>query len=401
MNRIHRLQNQVMPYAWGSHRALQRLLGKPDEIGTPMAELWMGAHPKAPSRVELRGEWVPLDWAVELDPAAVLGAGVLERFGPRLPFLFKVLAAERPLSIQAHPGKREAQSGYAREIQAGIPLDAPERNYKDPHHKPEMLCALEPFDALVGFRPVGEMLALLRQAVPESLALEIRLLSETSNDRALKRFFEGLIRREAASRRRVVVELRRRVPGLGDQEPAFRWALRLTEHHPEDVCVLAPLFMNRVHLGPGEALFIGAGELHAYLQGVGMELMANSDNVLRAGLTSKYVDLDELLRVGRFEPLAPRIVKPQGTRPPEVRYPCPAEEFELSRITLSPGEPYLASELRSVEIVLCIEGQAALRSSAGQRPVPLEQGVSALVPAAVRTYRATGQGTLYKAFVPA
>ncbi len=400
MNRIHRLRNQVMPYAWGSRCALQRLLGRSDQAGKPMAELWMGAHPKAPSLVERDGRWMPLDRVVEQDPAAVLGKGVFERFGPRLPFLFKVLAAEHPLSIQVHPGVRQARAGFARENRAGIPLDAPRRNYKDPNHKPEMICALGPFDALLGFRPVEEMLPLLRQVAGESLAPEIRLLSEGSEEGALKRFFETLMRRDPAWRRRAVAEARQAVAGLRHRDPAFMWVLKLIEAYPEDMGVLAPLFMNLVHLETTEALFIGAGELHAYLQGMGIELMANSDNVLRAGLTPKHVDLDELLRVGRFKPLVPRVLRGQGAGLPEARYPCPAEEFELSRITLAPGQAYAATEIRSVEIILCIEGQAAIRCQGNRQAASLAQGDSVLVPAAVGAYQATGQATLYKASVP-
>jgi mannose-6-phosphate isomerase len=392
------LDNPIQNYAWGSHTAIAELLGRPTPSSEPEAELWIGAHPKAPSRIaEPKGKGT-LDRAIQDDPVGLLGSEVCDRFGNELPFLFKVLAAEEPLSIQAHPNQEQARSGWARENAEGIPLDAARRNYRDLNHKPELLCALTPFVALKGFRAPDETARALEPIGRPELAAEIGRLAREQTPVALRSLFARLMtldpdERDALLKRAAAQAARR--PG----DPAWRWVKSLMDRHPGDMGALAPLYLNLVTLAPGQAFFLPSGELHAYLEGTALEIMANSDNVLRGGLTPKRVDLQELLATLVFDAHVPELLQAEDSGPGEKSFRTPAREFELGFLEVGPGRPFTATGGRGVEILLQLEGSCRLTSDGSE--IALERGRSVLVPAALESYVLEGEGRIARARVPA
>jgi mannose-6-phosphate isomerase len=410
MSNIRRLKHRIQEYAWGSHTAIPDLLGLPSPADTPCAELWMGAHPKAPSLVYDQGQWLPLNDFINAAPEKVLGRTVSERFSGQLPFLFKVLAAANPLSVQAHPDCDQAREGFERENRAGIDLTAPNRNYKDANHKPECLCALTPFVGLCGFRPPPEILdycsRINRRANQQHRAGEMtrlcRLLQDAPDASGVKRFFEGLLTLPVSRAQGMVTELMPYVEAGADRDPVFKWMVRLSRQYPGDIGVLAPILLNLVVLAPGQAIFLPARVLHAYLDGTGIELMANSDNVLRGGLTPKHIDVRELLRVLDFSPRLPDILTPVTIHGCEQTYPSAADEFVLSVVTVSSANQCRFKSRGAVEILLCVEGQAAIEESeTAASPIALNKGESVLVSGTTGPYRITGRAVIYKATVPA
>jgi len=399
MDRIAVLKNPIQEYGWGSKTAIQTLLGLPVSSRRPAAELWLGAHPKAPSQVMVEGEWQSLDKVIETDPVSVLGKRVAERFSKKLPFLFKVLAADRPLSIQVHPNLEEAREGFERENKLGIPLNASERNYKDANHKPEILCAITPFEGLKGFRTPEDILSLMDRVSITTLADELSRLRKEPDGSGLKPFFTSLVSMDQARRERVIDEAIRGAERCVNEDRSFYWMVELNREYPGDIGVLSPIIFNLVELGPGEAIYIPAGELHAYLRGVGMELMANSDNVLRGGLTPKHVDVPELLKIVNFSPEPVRKVTPSGGLPGEKIYASPAEEFQLSVISVANGNPFISERDRGVEIMICMEGEARIKDSGTNEPLLFTTGDSVIIPSSVGWYQIEGRGKLYKAAV--
>ncbi|MDX9786232.1 MAG: mannose-6-phosphate isomerase, class I [Desulfobacterales bacterium] len=399
MNSICILENPIQEYAWGSRTAIADLLGK-SPSQTPQAELWMGAHSKSPSLVPYKGRKIPLTDLIDRYPVEILGAYAATKFNGKLPYLFKVLAAAEPLSIQAHPNAAQAISGFDRENRMGIALTAPERNYRDTNHKPECICALTPFWALRGFRRMADMLFHLRRICPKTLGADLALLDRTRNPAGLKRFFETLMTLNETKKQRVISEAVFNAQPLGATAPCYQWIITLHRAYSSDIGILSPVMLNLVCLKPGEAMFLEAGELHAYLEGLGMELMANSDNVLRGGLTPKHVNVPELLQVLNFEEREIDILSPKEIRPCERRYPCPAEEFALSVIILSGGADYKSESTRGVEILFCTEGQAHMTNAGKNESLTVKRGMALLVPAAVFAYTLKGDATLYKATVP-
>jgi mannose-6-phosphate isomerase len=360
----------------------------------------MGAHPAASSEVREDSGWVSLiDW-IGRDSEAVLGREAARVFGGELPFLFKVLAAERPLSIQAHPDADQARAGYERENAAGVPLDAPHRSYCDPNAKTELLCALTPFAALCGFRGAEEIVAQADELRAPRLAALLGDL-RTHGDRAsLERFFGTLLTLEAGERASLVAEVVEAAEG-GHGDPQVKgWIRKLAQEHPGDSGVLAPLLLNVLELRPGEALFLPGRELHGYLHGVGVEIMASSDNVLRGGLTSKHVDVAELLAIVRFESRQPEILVARGVGPVESVYDAPAREFALGVLRPREGAAFESAEERSAEILFCAEGKAVVEDPVRGEITPLPRGASVLVSAAVPGYRLLGDATVFRAAVP-
>jgi mannose-6-phosphate isomerase len=395
--RIHLLRNPIQNYAWGSRSAIPELLGAASPASEPQAELWMGAHPSAPSRLSTDEGEVPLDDWIARDPDAVLGAGVAARFGGKLPFLFKVLAAERPLSIQAHPSREQARAGFARENAAGVPIDAAQRCYKDDNHKPELICALTTFRAMNRFRPIPELVERLAALAAPELAAPLDGLRERPDREGLAVCFRGLMTLEAEARRRLVDHAVHCAQGRAGTDAAWGWVARLADDYPGDIGVLAPLLLNVVEMAPGEAMFLPAGELHSYLGGVGVEIMANSDNVLRGGLTPKHVDLQELSAALSFEAGEVEKLHPRPVRRGERRYDAPVDEFALSVLNVESGSPYEAAAQRSVEILLCTSGAGRIVEPARGAVTEFARGNAALVPAAVAAYRIEGDAVLYKA----
>jgi mannose-6-phosphate isomerase len=336
---VFALEGVLRHYDWGSPTAIPSLLGmEPD--GRPVAELWFGAHPDDPAPAPAHG--TTLDQLIAAEPERLLGADVVDRFGSRLPYLLKVLAADKALSIQVHPNREQARDGFAREDAAGIPRDASERNYRDDNHKPELLCALTPFDALCGFRPVDQTLELLTSLDLPDLGFVADALRGSDPLRAA---FTALLTHPDP--RPIVAAVRTRVADA-TEGPAY--AARLAaQDAPDDIGVALTLLLNYVRLEPGEAIFLGAGNVHAYLRGMGVEIMANSDNVLRCGLTSKHVDVSEVLRITEFAPLAdPRWPSVGG------RFEVPVPDFTLTRLEVD--EPTGLDD-PGPSIVLCTAGE--------------------------------------------
>ncbi|MHA7239381.1 mannose-6-phosphate isomerase, class I [Arthrobacter sp. TMS1-12-1] len=345
---MYLLDNPLRPYAWGSERAIADLLGR-EPSGGPEAELWVGAHPDSPSEVVFAdGTRSTLDELIGKDPASLLGDEVAARFDGRLPFLLKVLAAGSALSLQVHPSLEQAAAGYDAEEADGVPRDAPHRNYRDRNHKPEMLYALSPFEALCGFRPLADAartLGVLAAAVDPGSTTR-SLLDDASSHLAagggagLRRAFTLLLEAPPETVDGVVAAARGLASAdatASDDAPArdLGTLAELSAQYPGDPGVLVALLLNRVSLRPGEALHLPAGNIHAYLGGLGIEVMASSDNVLRGGLTRKHVDTGELLSTVVFEPLAPPSLVPEYTLLDQELYRPPFDEFQLQRIDLA------------------------------------------------------------------
>lgn len=380
------LDNPVRRYPWGSRTAVPALTGTPPD-GTPQAELWMGAHPSAPSRVDGR----PLDALIAADPDGLLGPATVRRFGPELPFLFKVLAADRALSLQVHPSRAQAAAGYAAEQLRGVPADAPERVYKDRSHKPELLCALDDFEALCGFRPpaaTARLLDALGVLAPWAAALRERPAAEA---------LPALLRRALAAGEpelaAVTAALGRTATASatadGPYAEAFAAYARLADEYPGDRGLLAALLLNHVRLGAGQALYLAAGVPHAYLRGVGVELMANSDNVLRCGLTGKHVDAAGLLAVTDFRAAGPVLLDARPLNAVEAEFPSPAVEFRLSR--LHPSAVPVHVELPTPQILLCTAGRARLHAP-GRPGLDLPRGAAAYLRPGAGPVELTGPG---------
>ena len=400
MNKICILKNPTQEYAWGSKTVIQALLGQAESKDKPIAELWMGAHPKAASNVLVEGEWQSLDEVIGRSPESILGKDAAKRFSNRLPFLFKVLAVDSPLSIQVHPNLEQARAGFTRENSLGIPLNAPNRNYKDENHKPEILCALTPFQGLKGFRKIQEILALMEKIVSSNLSDELNRLKIEVNPIGLKGFFTALMRMDRYRQSLIVSEAVRLAEKLANEDQAFYWMVELNKAYPGDIGVFSPVILNLVQLDPGEAIYLPAGELHAYLCGVGIELMANSDNVLRGGLTSKHIDVIELLKIVNFKTGPIKIIKPEEHGMIERTYPTPAEEFLLSKFSVDEERVFTSPQDRSVEILICLKGKADVKDLGNSELLRLDKGKSIIVPAAVSQYQIEGNATFYKASVP-
>lgn len=381
---MDRLDNTIRPYAWGSTTAIPHLLGV-EPSGEPQAEMWMGAHPGAPSRTG-RGT---LAEVIEADPERELGARTVARFGPQLPFLLKILAAGAPLSLQVHPDLEQARRGYADEERRGIPLDAPHRNYKDTNHKPELVCALTEFDGLCGFRAPDRAADLLDALGVAALKPYVDLLRTHPEDAALREVLTALLTADREQMAGTVAEAAAACARLGGDHAPYA---DIARHYPDDPGVLAAMLLNHVRLQPGEALFLGAGVPHAYLNGLSVEIMANSDNVLRCGLTPKHVDVPELLRIVRFEAADPGILRPEAGPDGEEVYDTPVDEFRLSRYVLSEGTAGRDLTLDTPQILLCTAGSVRT----GEHT--LTPGQSVFVPAGEKT-DVSGAGILFRATV--
>jgi len=392
------LENPIQNYAWGSRTAIASLLGASTPSSEPQAELWMGAHAKAPSLVLPARE--PLSKLIEREPEAMLGRAQLTRYGARLPFLFKVLAAETPLSLQAHPTLEQAQAGFAAEEAQGVPLDSATRNYKDQSHKPELLCALTQFSALCGFRKIEDTLELFRTLNVQHISFLIEILQQLPTEAGLAQLFSTLLGLSAERRAELARETLDRCTLLaaidGPFQHEFSWAVRIGVLYPGDIGIVTALLLNLVRLTPGEAIYLPAGNLHAYLQGVGVEIMANSDNVLRGGLTPKHVDNRELLRVLRFDSGPVDVLRGEMQGSARV-YQTSAAEFELQSFRLLPGEHPTVIDRRGPEILLCQRGEITVRNSSERQT--LTQGRALFIAANEPNYELSGEGSLFRAGV--
>jgi len=392
-----------MDYAWGSTTFIPELLGRPCPSPKPAAELWMGAHPRGPSLVEIGGGTVPLDRLIREDPIGILGERAVEKFGERLPFLLKILAVDQPLSIQAHPDRDQARRGFRRENAAGIPVGDPGRNYRDESAKPELLCALTPFEALCGFRDPADIVVAFAELGLDALLPEAVLFRDNPGRENLRSLFRALLSLPEAEKRTVL----ERIGELVEEEkqcgrlpaPVRSWLARLRRLYPGDIGVSAPLFLNFVRLEPEEALFLAAGELHAYLNGAGVEIMASSDNVLRGGLTVKHIDGAELADILSCRCGPASAVRAEPGRGGEFVYPCPAQEFQLSRLLPVSSAPFRSGRRAGAEIVFCHRGRARALGRA-QPAVDLGRGDSIFIPFGAGEYSIRGEAVLYRAALP-
>lgn len=388
---MHKLINSVQNYAWGSKTALTELYGLANPQQLPMAELWMGAHPKSSSQVaDASGKAVSLRDVIDNDKATLLGDAVAQRFG-ELPFLFKVLCAAQPLSIQVHPNKHNSEIGFAKENAAGIPMDAAERNYKDPNHKPELVFALTPFLAMNAFREFSEIVSLL-QPVSGAHPAIAHFLEKPDAER-LSQLFAALLNMQGEEKSRALAILKSAL----DTQQGEPWeTIRLIAgFYPDDSGLFSPLLLNVVKLNPGDAMFLFAETPHAYLQGVALEVMANSDNVLRAGLTPKYIDIPELVANVKFEAKpANRLLTTPQKNGPELDFPIPVDDFAFSLHDLSAQS--VAIEQSSAAILFCVEGEALLQK--GEQRLTLKPGESAFISAAESPITASGVGRLARVF---
>ncbi|MCQ8227598.1 mannose-6-phosphate isomerase [Pantoea trifolii] len=387
---MQKLNNSLQNYAWGSKTALTELYGIENPQGLPMAELWMGAHPKSPSTVEVNGEARSLREVIDADKVATLGNAVAERFG-ELPFLFKVLCADQPLSIQVHPSKAAAEEGFARENAAGIPLSAAERNYKDANHKPELVYALTPFQAMNGFRELHEIVSLLEPVA--GAHPQIAHFLENDDEANLAKLFATLLSLQDEAKSRAIGVLKSAL-NAREGEP-WQTIKSIASDYPDDSGLFSPLLLNVITLQPGEAMFLFAETPHAYLKGVALEVMANSDNVLRAGLTPKFIDIPELLANLKFQakPAATLLTQPQRDGE-TLNFPIPVEDFAFAIHGLSAAPQALAQN--SAALLFCIEGQAVIEKS-GQQLV-LKPGESCFVAANESPVNVAGTGRLARVF---
>jgi mannose-6-phosphate isomerase len=420
---VYAMVNPVRHYAWGSRTTLAALQGRP-HADQPEAELWIGSHPLAPSHlVRPDGERAPLPRHLAADPAGVLGSAVLDRFGARLPFLVKLLAVDTPLSLQVHPTAERARAGFAAEEARGVPRDASSRSYKDPFAKPELLCALTPFEALAGFRPAAEVASLLAALDIPRLRDLAAALTDAAGPAELQTAFTRLMTWPLGDRAALVSEVaaaaHRSLDALDpaasggpvpDRRPAeaspsepypgpsatvlahtCRWITRLAARHPGDPGVVCALLLAHVRLEPGQALFVPPGCLHAYLQGFAIEVMGSSDNVVRGGLTDKHVDVGDLLDVTDVECRPPPLAGPEPAEDGREAWPAPAAEFRLERSRVLAGRP-VRREVRGPTVFVCVGGAVDVASDDSQ--VRLTPGTSAFADAAT-TVVLDGTGPVY------
>ena len=388
---MQKLINSVQNYAWGSKTAQTELYGLANPQQLPMAELWMGAHPKSSSKIEdASGQVVSLRDVIDGNQSALLGDAVAKRFG-ELPFLFKVLCAAQPLSIQVHPNKRNSEIGFAKENAAGIPMDAAERNYKDPNHKPELVFALTPFLAMNAFREFSEIVSLLQPVAGAHTAIAHFL--EQPNAARLSQLFAALLSMQGEEKSRALAILK---AALETQQGEPWQTIRLiAEFYPDDSGLFSPLLLNVVKLNPGEAMFLFAETPHAYLQGVALEVMANSDNVLRAGLTPKYIDIPELVANVKFEAKpANQLLTTPVKHGAELDFPIPVDDFAFSLHDLSAQET--AIDQQSAAILFCVEGEAILRK--GEQRLVLKPGESAFISAEESPVSVSGVGRVARVY---
>jgi len=391
---IYFLKNPIQYYDWGSRSFIPKLLGLSSPSSRPHAELWMGAHPKAPSHIKTSEGWISLWDLCRKEPDHILGSK------GEFPFLMKVIAVEKPLSIQAHPDEKQAREGYHRENSLKIPIDSPTRNYRDPNPKPEMLCALTEFQALKGLRPPQDIIELLDGISSESFKQEIEALK--SHEQPMKGFFKEIISKRINPKQResIIQQVIRSIQKTDVPAEIAEIILKLHAFYPNDIGILSPLFLNLIKLMPHEAICIAPGELHAYLLGAGIELMTNSDNVLRGGLTSKHVDTEELLRILRYEPGSGDKIKPLNLNEGQMVYQCPGQPFLLSIISIKGEISCKRKQNHGPEIMICTSGMADIVIPKDGVRYSLKKGHSLLVASAVTEYTLKGDATIFCARIP-
>lgn len=378
---IVKLVNQPMEYAWGSATLLPDYFGWP-ATGRPMAEVWFGTHAGSPTQL-----------------ADNRHVSLREHIGSDLPFLLKLLAAGEPLSIQAHPNLEQAAAGFHRENEAGLPLSASNRNYKDANHKPEAIVALTEFEALCGFRSLPQIRNILLDLAEAPDASETFLAIaavwlEAFEAGGLAALVPAVLEPKLGGEPISLSGFNQELAKLADFSARFELAASLNQKHPGDPGVVVALLMNHVRLQPGEALFLPAGNIHAYLHGLGVEIMANSDNVLRGGLTPKHIDVPELLRVLDFNPLPVPYIEAKELAHGLVEYPIAVTDFKLYRASVSAGNLLAEIALPAAAILLCVGGEVEITDSLGGH-AHLRRGEAAYLSAEARHFTLAGSGDCF------
>lgn len=392
---LYKLNNVIQPFAWGSRTAMSQLFGVENSNNEPQAELWMGAHPGGCSVISESGQL--LSDFIGQNKVKALGEYTESRFG-ELPFLFKVLAAQTPLSIQVHPNKRNAEIGFNRENASGIDLNAFNRNYKDQNHKPELVYALTPYRAMNGFRPIMHIVQLFKEIAIPSLSEEVAELENLPNKVGLKKFFSSLMTLESERKQSALRELKlayQKTVNSQMAREALKYSKDFSVYYEDDIGLFSPLFLNTLELEPGEAMFLDAQTPHAYVKGTALEIMANSDNVLRAGLTPKHIDVEELIDNTIFEPIFPESIKLQPIiKQGREHYPVPVDDFGFEILTAK--EEGMLQYVRGAEIVFCIHGEVTI--NVGQTGLTLKSGESAFITNSSLYYQYAGKGKLARAY---
>lgn len=382
MKNLYYLKNTVQEYEWGSKDLMPDLLGI-DNNGRPKAEMWLGSHHRAPSSVETEGALIGLDKFIAENKSVTGNGG-------ELPFLMKLLAVEKPLSVQVHPNKQKAEEGFDRENAENIPLNSPERSYKDTNQKTEMLCAVTPFTALCGFRRPGDIYSLLNITVPVILRNEIEQLKKGDIKNLLKR----LLTMDKKDTKLLFNEFTASASSrIGTTNEAYPLCFELMDMYPGDTAALMPMLLNLIKLDPGTAICIMPGQPHAYISGIGVELMTSSDNVLRAGLTGKHKDISEFLAVTAYASVETKYVEPVEGKSFK-KYDMSSNDFALSDI--SPNEVFSSSHKGLAAVMLCIAGDGKISFANGET-FDISRGQSALIPAYAPDYTISGKCRIFAA----
>ncbi|MBY8197525.1 mannose-6-phosphate isomerase, class I [Vibrio fluvialis] len=398
---LFKLENTIQNYVWGSKTAMQELFGVENSKQDAQAELWMGAHPNGCSKVEWNGKKVLLSALINSDKEGVLSPKTALSFG-ELPYLFKVLAADNALSIQVHPSKEAAEIGFAREDHLGIDRNDPKRNYRDPNHKPELVYALTHYQAMNGFRNFSDIVSLFSRLTAQiSISQVHALLTQFENDMTssgLEAFFVGILSLSGKDKMEALDGLLTfayenvEMGTLGDE---YALILELSKTYPGDIGLFAPLILNVLTLQPGEAMYLDARTPHAYLKGVGLEVMANSDNVLRAGLTPKHIDVEELASCTLFEEKPKdKLLLPPSLDGNKQSYSIPIPDFEFDCFLKADNEQI---QVQSAEIVLAIDSDVEV-SHQSEESLVLKKGESAFIPAYAKTYTLSSKGRIARVY---
>lgn len=386
-------------YDWGSLSSIQNIIGREDLKGKPLAELWMGSHKNGDGLVILSNDKkIKLSEFIKTDSNAILGSAVSKKYNRELPFLFKILAAEKPLSIQSHPAEKEAEKGFNKEEREKIDILAYNRTYKDKNHKPELIYTLTDFSLMKGFRNYSNIYANLNKFSPLFMENAEKYIKKSGKSSKIKQLFKYLLTMDKEIMKDIIdntVNICKENSGIISDT-----IINLYSVHGYDHGVLSPLFLNILKIKPGTALFIPAGELHSYIYGTGFEIMANSDNVLRGGLTTKYVDVDGILEIGNFKKssinigiIAPKIEKNEN------RYITPAKEFIFSVISLNKNNYIYEKSKKGFEFYFYIGNKCKVMFEEEQRSYIFKNGDSFFIPACAFPYIIDGDGILYRASV--
>jgi len=392
---LFKLDNVIQNYVWGSTTSIADLFGIENRDGSPQAEIWMGAHPNGCSKIETTGEL--LSEMISNNPNDTIGAYTQQRFG-ELPYLFKVLAAEKPLSVQVHPKLSDAQRGFAKENELGIELNAFNRNYKDANHKPELVYALTFYRAMNGFRALNDMISIFEQAAVATLENDLNALKNNPNSDGLRTFFTTVMSLSGEQKAQALAELKTNITTKATTKmarEAFAMVVEFSADFADDIGLFSPLLLNVIELAPGEAMFLHAATPHAYVQGTGLEIMANSDNVLRAGLTPKFMDIPELIAHTEFHSIpSDEILLAPVKKDNKDNYPIPVDDFGFDIINVSATSN--TQYVRGAEILFCIKGEVTVEN--GDTALTLKPGESLFVCNSAQTYSYQGNGTIARAF---